>query len=389
MEQSTALHRQYRDALLRDVIPFWENHSLDPHGGYWTCLDRKGNVYDTDKFVWLQARQVWTFSMLYNRLEKRTAWLDVARHGAEFLRAHGRDAGGNWYFALNRDGEPLVQPYNVFSDCFAAMAFSQYALATGNEEARDIAVVSFHHVLRRQENPKGTYSKVVPSTRPMRSFALPMILLNLSREMEGLVPAEELLTITDACIGEVTRLFIDRETGLVFEHVAPDGSHPDTFDGRLLNPGHGLEGMWFLMELALLRHDTPLAENALATALRILDHSWDPEYGGIFAFMDARGKPPQQLEWDQKIWWAHLETLVALLMGHTRLGSQECRTWFERVHEYTWSHFPDPEYGEWFGYLNRRGEVLLPLKGGKWKGCFHVPRCLFRCAQMLEGPFPA
>ena len=388
MEQSTALHRQYRDALLGDVIPFWEKHSLDPHGGYWTCLDRQGNVYDTDKFVWLQARQVWTFSMLYNRLEKRTAWLDVARHGAEFLRTHGRDAGGNWYFALNRDGEPLVQPYNVFSDCFAAMAFSQYALATGNEEARDIAVVSFRNVLRRQENPKGSYSKVVPSTRPMRSFALPMILLNLSREMEGIVPAEELRTITDACIGEVTRLFIDRETGLVFEHVAPDGSHPDTFDGRLLNPGHGLEGMWFLMELALLRHDTALAENALATALRILDHSWDPEYGGIFAFMDARGKPLQQLEWDQKIWWAHLETLVALLMGYTRLGSQECRTWFERVHDYTWSHFPDPEYGEWFGYLNRRGEVLLPLKGGKWKGCFHVPRCLFRCAQLLESPFP-
>ena len=269
------------------------------------------------------------------------------------------------------------------------MAFSQYALATGNEEARDIAVVSFRNVLRRQENPKGSYSKVVPSTRPMRSFALPMILLNLSREMEGIVPAEELRTITDACIGEVTRLFIDRETGLVFEHVAPDGSHPDTFDGRLLNPGHGLEGMWFLMELALLRHDTALAENALATALRILDHSWDPEYGGIFAFMDARGKPPQQLEWDQKIWWAHLETLVALLMGYTRLGSQECRTWFERVHDYTWSHFPDPEFGEWFGYLNRRGEVLLPLKGGKWKGCFHVPRCLFRCAQLLESPFPA
>ena len=389
MEQSAALHRQYRDALLGDVIPFWENHSLDPHGGYLTCLDRQGNVYDTDKFVWLQARQVWTFSMLYNRLEKRTAWLDVARHGAEFLRTHGRDAGGNWYFALNRDGEPLVQPYNVFSDCFAAMAFSQYALATGNEEARDIAVVSFRNVLRRQENPKGSYSKVVPSTRPMRSFALPMILLNLSREMEGIVPAEELRTITDACIGEVTRLFIDRETGLVFEHVAPDGSHPDTFDGRLLNPGHGLEGMWFLMELALLRHDTALAENALATALRILDHSWDPEYGGIFAFMDARGKPLQQLEWDQKIWWAHLETLVALLMGYTRLGSQECRTWFERVHDYTWSHFPDPEYGEWFGYLNRRGEVLLPLKGGKWKGCFHVPRCLFRCAQLLESPFPA
>ena len=44
----------------------------------------------------------------------------------------------------------------------------------------------------------------------------------------------------------------------------------------------------------------------------------------------------------------------------------------------------DQEYPEWFGYLNRRGEVLLPLKGGKWKGCFHVPRGLYQCWKTLE-----
>ncbi len=383
------LRQQYTNALLLDVLPFWESHSIDPQGGYFTCLDRGGIVYDTDKFVWLQARQVWTFSMLYNRLEKRAAWLDVARHGAEFLRAHGRDGDGNWYFALNRDGDPLVQPYNIFSDCFAAMAFSQYALASGDDEAKEIALASFRNVLRRQSNPAGTYSKIVPWTRPMRSFALPMILLNVARELEGLLPADELKAMTDGWIEEITGLFIDRETGLVFEHVAPDGTHPDTFAGRLLNPGHGLEGMWFLMELALRQNNTALANVATTTILRILEHSWDQEYAGIYAFLDARGKPPLQLEWDQKLWWVHLETLVALLMGYTRLHRKECWTWFERVHQYTWAHFPDPEHGEWFGYLNRRGEVLLPIKGGKWKGCFHVPRCLFRCAQMLGSGAPA
>jgi N-acylglucosamine 2-epimerase len=389
MHTSAALQRQYRDALLTDVLPFWDKHSIDPHGGYFTCLDRKGDVYDTDKFVWLQARQMWTYAMLYNRLEKRPAWLDVARHGMEFLRAHGRDGEGNWYFSLNRDGDPLVQPYNFFTDCFAAMAFSQYALASGSSEAREIALMTFHKILRRQQQPKGSYSKVVPSTRPMHSFAIPMILLNVSRELEGVLPQGEVDKMVDGWVREITGLFIDRETGLVFEHVAQDGTHPDTFDGRLLNPGHGLEGMWFLMEIALIRKDTALAATSVNTILRILDFAWDKEYGGIYAFMDARGKPPQQLEWDQKMWWVHLETLVALLMGHTRLGRPECWPWFERVHEYTWAHFPDPEYGEWFGYLNRRGEVLLNMKGGKWKGCFHVPRCLFRCADLLSTAFPS
>jgi len=100
--------------------------------------------------------------------------------------------------------------------------------------------------------------------------------------------------------------------------------------------------------------------------------------------MDIMGKPVQQLEWDQKLWWVHIETLISLIKGYYHTGNPECLKWFEKVHDYTWSHFPDPQYGEWFGYLNRRGEVLLPLKGGKWKGCFHVPRGLCQVWRTLE-----
>ena len=104
-------------------------------------------------------------------------------------------------------------------------------------------------------------------------------------------------------------------------------------------------------------------------------------------FWTPKGHPPQQLEWDQKLWWVHLETLVALAMAYQITGREDCWIWYQKVHEYTWTHFPDnransgADAGEWYGYLNRRGEVLLPLKGGKWKGCFHVPRALYLCWQ--------
>lgn len=111
----------------------------------------------------------------------------------------------------------------------------------------------------------------------------------------------------------------------------------------------------------------------------------DPVHGGIFYFLDRLDQPPQQLEWDQKLWWVHLETLIALLKGFRHTGDERCLEWFHRVHDYTWTHFRDSEHGgEWFGYLNRRGEVLLDLKGGKWKGCYHVPRGLYQCWQELE-----
>ena len=378
-----ALQHQYITALRSDIIPFWEKHSIDPQGGFLTCLDRAGAVYDTDKFVWLQARQVWTFSMLYTRLEKNPRWLSIARHGIDFLRAHGMDSEGNWYFALTRDGTPLVQPYNVFSDCFAAMAFSQYAQASGDSSAREIALRSYHNILRRRDNPKGTYAKIVPGTRPMKSYALPMILLNLVQEMAWMLEKKDADGLRTTLMNEVAGLYIDPQTRLVHEHVAPDGTHLDTFDGRLINPGHGIEGMWFLMSLAEETHDTALITRALDSIMATLERAWDTRYGGIFYLMDAQGKPPLAMEWDQKLFWVHVETLVGLLLGYRLTKRPDCLSWFERIHEYTWQHFPDPEFGEWWGYLDRRGDVLIPLKGGKWKGCYHIPRALLLCANML------
>ncbi|MFH7026282.1 MAG: AGE family epimerase/isomerase [Heteroscytonema crispum UTEX LB 1556] len=380
----------YKNALLNDVLPFWEKHSIDWElGGYFTCLNREGKVYDTDKFIWLQNRQVWTFSMLCNQLEKtvpekREEWLKVAENGANFLAQHGRDADGNWYFALNREGKPLVQPYNIFSDCFAAMAFSQYALASGEEWAKDVAMQAYNNVLRRKDNPKGSYTKTYPGTRPMKSLAVPMILANLTLEMEWLLTGETLENVLDATVREVMNDFLDKERGLMYESVSPDGSHVDCFEGRLINPGHGIEAMWFIMDIARRRNDIKTINQAVDVVLNILNFAWDNQYGGLYYFMDADGHPPQQLEWDQKLWWVHLESLVALAMGLSLTGRQACGEWYKKMHDYSWSHFADAECGEWFGYLNRRGEVLLNLKGGKWKGCFHVPRALYLCWQQFE-----
>ncbi|MGF1539689.1 MAG: AGE family epimerase/isomerase [Pleurocapsa sp.] len=374
----------YKNELLNNVIPFWEQYSIDgEYGGYFSCLDHEGKVYDTDKFIWLQNRQLWTFSMLYNRLEPRENWLQIAKSGADFLAKHGRDSQGNWYFALNRQGQPLIQPYNVFSDCFAAMAFSQYALASGEDGARKIALQAYNNVLRRQDNPKGEYNKVYPGTRPMKTLAVPMILANLSLEMDWLLEGDRIDRVLDRTVAEVMEDFLDSETGLMYENVTPEGEHLDCFEGRLINPGHGIEAMWFIMDIAHRRHNKQLINQAVDVVLNILNFSWDKEYGGIYYFMDAKGYPPQQLEWNQKLWWVHLETLVALAMGYGFTGREECKTWYQKVHDYTWEHFADSNYGEWFGYCDRQGEVLLNLKGGKWKGCFHVPRALYLCWQQF------
>lgn len=374
----------YKNALLENIIPFWENNSIDSEcGGYFTCLDKTGKVYDTDKFMWLQGRQAWTFSMLYNNVEKHEAWLKTAKHGIDFIIKHGMDKDGNFYFSTTREGKALVQPYNIFSDCFAAMAFSQYAVASGDEEIKQLAKRTYLNILKKKDNPKGAYEKST-SERPLKSFSLPMILSNLVLELESVLDEAEVNKTLDFSINEVMNVFLDKDSGLIYEFVRPDGSHEDSFNGRLLNPGHGIEAMWFMIDIGVRRNDTQLIEKAADTIIRILEYSWDEQYGGIFYFMDAMGKPPQQLEWDQKLWWVHLEALVALSKAYEQTGRKELLDWYNKVHDYAWPHFADSDNGEWFGYLNRQGEVLLDLKGGKWKGCFHVPRAMYQCWKTFD-----
>ena len=380
-----ALAAQYKSELLDRVMPFWMEKSIDAeYGGFFTCLERDGTVFDTDKFIWLQGRQVWMMATLYNKVAPRQDWLDAAIAGADFLMKYGHDGHFNWYFSLDRAGHPLVEPYNIFSYTFAVIAFGQLYLATGNPVYAEVAKKTFDIVLSKKDNPKGKWSKAAPGARATKSFDLPMILCNVSLEIESLLQPDFLKETIENCIHEVMDVFYRPELDMIVEHVGKDGSLVDSFEGRLQNPGHAIEAMWFIMDLGRRLGRRDLIEKAVHIALREIEYGWDEQYGGIFYFLDRLGHPQQQLEWDQKLWWVHIETLITTLKGYELTGNEDCLRWFKRVHEYVWSHFVDPEYPEWFGYLNRRGEVLLSLKGGKWKGCFHVPRGLMQCYQTLE-----
>lgn len=377
---------KYRDELLERVIPFWLNHSIDrEYGGFLTSLDRDGTVFDTDKWVWLQGREVWTFATMYRRVEQRQEWLDAALHGAEFLRRFGHDDSGAYYFGLTRQGQPLVQPYNIFSDCFAAMAYGALAAASpALGEYGNLAKSLMEAIIARRDNPKGKYLKQVPGTRPMKTFALPMILSNLAIELEGVMGKDYVDKLVKDLADEILGSYYRPDLGCILEQIGADGSFVDSFEGRLISPGHTNESMWFLMDIGERLGDSALIRKAADIVIQTMDRGWDKEYGGLFYFMDIRGKYPLQLEADQKLWWVHLESLVACAKGYRLTKDKKLAVWFEILQKYAWDHFRDEKYPEWYGYLNRCGEVLFPFKGSKWKGCFHVPRALFQIWKTLE-----
>jgi N-acylglucosamine 2-epimerase len=375
----------HKTALVGDTLPFWQKHSVDhEHGGFFTCLDRDGSVYGTDKPVWLQARAAWMYATLYREVEPRPEWLALARHGCEFLAQHGFDERGKMYFLVARDGRPLRMRRYIYSEMFGAIAFAALAKIAADEPARQRAIGLFDALARYLNTPGTIEPKVDPQTRPMKALAPLMCLLNVAETMLLIDEPAKYERLIDESIDEIFRDFVKEDDGCVLELVGPNGERIDEPDGRCMNPGHAVEAAWFMMEIARRRGDDSLVRRAT----RILDWSfergWDRRYGGLLYFVDVAGKPATQLEHDLKLWWPHCETLYAALLAYHLLGDKKYADMYEQVHGWTFAHFPDPEHGEWFGYLHRDGSLALSLKGGLWKGLFHIPRTQLYCWKLLE-----
>jgi N-acylglucosamine 2-epimerase len=378
----------YRRGLLEDVIPWWEARFIDEEcGGYLPYRDADGTLLSTDKPVWGLARSVWMWSRLHHAVEARDDWLAVARHGLDFLLAHGFDADGRMFWRLTRDGRPLIQRRYLFTECFGVIALAEFARAAGEEEHLAGARELFRRVLHYHQTLGLLAPKVIPTTRRLKGHAMPMILLNVSQILREIDP--ENATLYDDVIGEsiqeVLGHFLKPEKRCLLETVLADGSILDTPEGRTVNPGHAIETSWFLMHEARHRGND---RELIAQATRILEWSleigWDREFGGILYFVDCDGKPPEPYEHDMKLWWPHTEALYATLLAHHLTGEARWAEWYERLHAYTFAHFPDREHGEWFGYLHRDGTVASPVKGNHWKGPFHLPRMQLLACSLLE-----
>lgn len=385
----------YREGLLADVMPFWIRHGLDhEHGGVLTSIDRDGTVYDSDKSVWFQGRCGWLLGTLYSEVEAREEWLDGARSCVEFLRRHCFDADGRMFFTVTRDGRPLRKRRYVFSEMFASMALAAYGAATGDEATAREGLEVFERACSRLDTPGGIEPKTVTATRATASFGAPMIVLGTGQALRDSLqrlgpPMQSAITTVNsrinAALGTMRERFIRPELEAVLETVLADGStFLDHADGRLVNPGHAIEGAWFVMQEGLHRGDPSLVDLG-ATMLRWTWRlGWDEEFGGILYFRDVAGKPCPEYWHDMKFWWPHNEAIIATLMAWIATGDETFARWHAAVHEWAFRHFTDPEHGEWYGWLRRDGVPTHRAKGSLWKGPFHLPRMHLVCWRLAE-----
>lgn len=398
----------YRDSLLQDCVPFWLKHAPDrEHGGWFFSLDHDGRVLDRDKPIWITARFTWLLATLAQDAElvaqagaeQVAVWRREAARGIAFLRAHARAEDGKMYFLVDQQGAPLRMRRYAFSEAFAALAFAAWSGLDGDARAREEAQQCAQRFVDHAHDASGL-PKVDPITRPQIGLAQPMMEIAVGQALRAALPGDQELVRRseawiDAAIETICERFVHPELQAVLEVVAPDGAAIDSWDGRTLNPGHAIEAAWFLLDEARLRaeREPESAARWSEQGLRILDWSWDRgwdrEHGGLLYFVDLHGGPVQEYWHDMKFWWPHNEAVIASLLAYESSGEARFLDRYQQVHDWAHAHFADPEHGEWFGYLHRDGTRSSTLKGGHWKGPFHLPRMQlwgWRICQRLAQP---
>ena len=382
IQELIAIHR---DGLLKDTLPFWMKHTIDAeYGGFLNFLDADGTVLCTDKPVWVLGRFTWLMSMLYNDVEKRAEWLQTARHGIEFIEKYCFDTDGRMFYLVTRDGRPLRKRRYMYTETFGVLALSEYALAAKDEERLDRAKKLFKLLVCYHHNPDLLPPKVYPQTRQVKSHAMAMILLCVAQQMRKTGEDQLYEDLIDESLREVFRDFMRYDEKVLLETVGPKGERLDGPVGRCVNPGHAIETAWFIMEEYRHRQDKELLEKACLILDWSLDIGWDEQYGGLLYFVDVEGKPPEQYEHDMKLWWPHNEALYACLLALHLTGQSKYEQWYEKLHEYSYAHFPDAEHGDWIKYLHRDGTVSSTIKGNFWGGPYHLPRMQYNCWRLLE-----
>ena len=393
MKERLQGHKQWISEELDICVNFWLKNGMDhEHGGVYTCLDRKGEIYSTDKSVWMQGRCGWILAYLCHLYGARDEWLQASKSCLDFMEAHciNREHGDRMYFTVTEDGQPLRQRRYYFSEAFYAIANGEYYGVTGDraclERARK-AYDLYWDLAHGMPDPVGMGPKTIPETRSGRAFGTPMIILNVTGILMRVDPERKALYEERAqqCVDEIFQYHVHPELKCTLENVDLDGT-PRLYytEGRTVNPGHDIEGVWFLLEHAKRTGDAELVKKAAQMFDWAIEAGWDKEYGGLLYFTDCLGKPPEAYEHDMKLWWPHDEILIASLMLFRDTGDIKYLEWFEKTLDYCKEHFSDREYGEWYGYLRRDGKPTMPsTKGSTFKGPFHLPRMLSMVDTML------
>lgn len=378
------IYNYFRSLLLDGIAPFWLKHGIDwERGGVLSCMGEDGTPISGDKFMWSQARSVWTFSALYNRIEKRPEFLKAAENSIRFLMAHGRDDQDRWVYHTSREGKVIEGPTSIYTDSFVVYGFSEYYRAVQDENLLSVARSTFERMRRRIEEPDFHETAPYPLPFGWKNHGVPMMMTEVAGEFAETLSDSTLESLAGAYAARIMNHFVRQDRKLLLEFLTDKYEELPPPAGTFVMPGHAIESMWFVLHRARRSGNSALIRRAAEVIRWHLEAGWDREYGGIFLGMDAEGRKPYLPHAEKKLWWPHTEALYALLLAHHLTGEAWCREWYDKIEEWSLAHFPMPEVGEWRQRLSREGLPVSEVIALPVKDPFHLPRAAILIVQLL------
>lgn len=421
-ERGLLLERKeyYRRTLLEDILPYWMEKTEPESGGFYTCYNVLGDcLLSREKYVWSQGRCTWIYSKMAlneslgmdEKLKKSCRYL--ALRGCDFLEKYCILPGDVAAFVLDEENKAkVVKPYNSqavssFADCFAAMGLAAAGVLDHNKKRVERAFRMLEHVAEQLKNH--TF-RTAPDVLPegWQSQAAYMIMINTSFELAEAFSKFE-MTGEMEIARELCRYSIEMELKhfltedlVLLECLGPDFEKLNTLYGRHINPGHTEECMWFIIQAARWLGMDEAEQTALKVIRHISQMAWDEEYSGMYYYLDRDGGEPKGAyfqgekdlafgalrDWSNKMWWPHLETVYANLLGYLYYGEKLCLDEYNRYHEYTFRTFPnqDKTVGEWIQIRDRRGLPVLGQVGGRLpvKDPYHLIRTLMLLVDLIS-----
>ncbi len=385
--------------LRENLLPFWTRRTWDEsHGGFIGHVGDHGIPTGvTDKYLLIQSRIVWTLSAAHRHGITDQRYLELAGRGFRFMVDRMWDEKhGGFFHAVRRDGSILIDWKWVYAQAYVIFAFSEYFLASNDEEALAWARRTFDvlenkgregnagwkEFLRRDWGPRWRRQRQRTSGSHLHLMEAFDVLYQASGEAKH---RDALEFVTDLLVSRTLHA-----SGCLIDKFSLDWSPRRSIDFQVTTSyGHCAE-LAFLLTDACRTLGRP-ARDYVAVATRLLDYAidngFDRERGGL-ADYGTPGKhvrdswtlrPRRHLRGE----WQQAEFLPALLRLHELTGDAKYLDVFAKQFEWIWTHQIDHVGGAWFASVNPDGTPHDRTKGNSHRCCYHNGRALIECEKIM------
>ncbi len=396
LEQTNRCRRILNESLVDFYLPACVDTE---HGGYYESLREDKFIPIGEKFLVLQARQLWFFSTLVREGIRKDAALSAAKSGFDFLENHMRDRRHGGYFAKVHDaGQVKDSRKHVYLNAFALYGLVAYHRATGDERALTAAKDLFHILEEKAHDRRnGGYIEFFtadwkPITDPMepgyvgaigtKTYNTHLHVMEALTDLYQVWPdplvrqrLAELLVINTSTVHHP-------EHNCNIDGWRPDWKMVDDASNLRASYGHDVECVWLALDAARTLGMSPHLLHGWAEGLcsYSLKHGYDHKNGGFY-YTGPLGQPAQDT---RKEWWVQAEALVSMLEMHRLTGKRQYEDAFHQTLDFVAKH-QVAKKGGWWATRTADGSPQGQTRTSPWQGAYHSGRAMIRCIKLLEG----